>query len=107
MEKAIYWISWLHKWETVQKKKGGSPDCAYREVTDIPTEDSCDIVWIIWSVILIECKNRVHEQGITQVAALFNMYKYRFCRSKKTNKIPTIIILFLHEDYSYNKKRIL
>ena len=91
MEKAIYWISWLHKWETVQKKKGGSPDCSYREVTDIPKEDSCDIVWIIWSVILTECKNRVSEQSITQVAALFNMYKYRFNRGKKTNKIPTII----------------
>ena len=91
MEKAVYWISWLHKWETVQKKKGGSPDCAYREVTDISKEESCDIVWIIWSVILAECRRRVNDLCITQVAALFNMYKYNFARTKKTGKMPIII----------------
>ena len=91
MEKAIYWISWLHKWETVQKKKGGSPDCAYRKVTDIEESDYCDIVWIIWAVILAECSRRVNDQSVSQVAALFNMYKYKFSRAKKTSKIPIII----------------
>ena len=91
MENAVYWVSWLHKWETIQKKKGGSPDVAYRDVTGIEKSDTCDIVWIIWAVILAECKLRVSEPGITQVAALLNMYKYRFSRSKKTSRLPMII----------------
>ena len=91
MEKAVYWISWLHKWEIIQKKKGGSPDCAHREVTDVLPEDSCDIVWIIWSVILAECRRRVNDKCIPHIAALFNMYKYRFSRNKKTTRISIII----------------
>jgi len=91
MEKAIYWISWIHKWETVQKKKGGSLDCDNRDVTNISKEESCDIIWIVWAVILAECQRRIQDPCIAQVASLFNMYKYKFSRNKKNTKIPILI----------------
>ena len=91
MDKAIYWLCWIHKWETNQRKKGGTADCSSRSVTGISDEDSCDIIWICWSVILAECKRRVSDNCISQVAALYNMYKHRFTRSKKASKMPIII----------------
>ena len=91
MDKAVYWLSWIHKWESVQKKKGGSPDCAQREVTNIDKEDSCDIVWICWAVILAECRRRHGCNSISQVASLYNMYKVNFTRSKKAGRMPIIV----------------
>lgn len=91
MDKAVYWLSWIHKWESVQKKKGGSPDCAQREVTNITKEDSCDIVWICWAVILAECRRRHGCTSISQVASLYNMYKVNFTRSKKAGRMAIIV----------------
>ena len=91
MDKAVYWICWIHKWELIQKKNGGSPDCSFRKVSGVTKEDSCDIIWICWSIILAECKNRRIDPCILQIVSLYNMYKYNFTRSKKSSKMSIII----------------
>jgi len=91
MDKAIYWICWIHKWDTIQKKKGGLANCAYRNVTGIVKEECNDIVWICWAVILAECKRRNDRDLSNQVSSLYNMYKYNFTRAKKSSKMPMII----------------
>lgn len=92
MDKAVYWLCWIHKWDTIQKKNGGSHDCSEREVTNISKEDSRDIIWICWAVIMAECQRRTFTDiCVSQVVALFNMYKFNFTRSKKMTRLPILI----------------
>lgn len=103
LDKVVYWIYWIHKWE----QKNGTVKCYKRNISGIDEEYHCNVVWILWSAILKECAlRRPDSNEVTEIVSLYNMYKYNFSSVKKASKITFLIhavTLLILDDISIKK----
>ena len=88
--RCCFWILWLLKWESQHKKKNIPWRIDYREINDIDKKYRCDIIWIIWDVIIEETKIRNDEKITCQIKSLYQLYKKDYTNGKKKSRLPLL-----------------
>ena len=101
-QKAIYWLEWIIEYQKLCKKKKIPKICARR---NMPVENKyqCDIIWIIWDIILYESKRR--NDAIFKInTALLNIFclKYKDSFKSKRKLLIYYAISLLTEIYDKN-----
>ncbi len=88
-DNCCYWIAWIFQWEKKNKKMKHKFEIDERDIKDVKKSYCKDIVWLIWSAILVEAMER---DGIvkSQVQSLYQLFKYDFSGPKRNLKIPLI-----------------
>ncbi len=102
-ENCCYWIAWIFQWEKKNKKLKQKFEIDERNITDIKKIYCKDIVWLIWTAILVEANNRQDSLKF-QINSLYQLFKYDFTSPKRTIKIPLIYhaIGYLTHTINYN-----
>jgi len=88
-ENCCYWIAWIFQWEKKNRKMKRKFEIDEREIKDVKKGYWKDVVWLLWSAILVESSERdmIVKQ---QVQALYQLFKYEFTGPKRNLKIPLI-----------------
>jgi hypothetical protein len=88
-ENGCYWIAWIFQWEKQNKKLKRIFEIEERDVQGIPKKSCKDIVWLLWTSILIEGNTR-NDDVKYQINALYQLFKYNFTAGKRNSRIPII-----------------
>jgi len=101
-DKCIYWVIWILEWEKKIKKNKGPWSIDNRNI-EVDEKYKGDLIWIIWEVILLECKNK-NTNIQRQVKSLFELYICDFKISKKNKRLPYLFnaIVYLMHNYNLN-----
>jgi hypothetical protein len=96
MQKALFWLSWILEWETINTKRYGKFECGERIIDGIDIKYSKQIIWLIWNIInrVIDARisnssipNNNNNNNITkvkeQVNYLWLLFTYRFKGNRK------------------------
>lgn len=84
---ACYWLCWINFFEKLYLKKNKEYECGYREVSNIETKYRKDYIWFVWDIILFN----VNSENEVYIKAIYQLYKYKFAKSKKNKRLPLII----------------
>jgi hypothetical protein len=82
--RAIYWLEWIIEYEKLCKKKKIIKKCARR---NIPVENKfqCDMIWIVWDIILSEAKGQ--NNGLFKIIkSLLNIFCLKYKNSFKNKR---------------------
>ena len=60
-----------------------------RDIRDIKQSHKKDVVWLVWSAILIEGNTRDPETK-SQIQSLYTLFKYDYTTPKRNLRIPLI-----------------
>ena len=88
-ENCCYWIAWIFQWEKKNKKMKVKFEIDEREVQGIKKQLCKDVVWLLWTSILLEANTRDTETKY-QINALYQLFKYEFTAGKRNSRIPLI-----------------
>ena len=88
-ENCCYWVSWIFQWEKKNKKMKVKFEIDERDVQGINKKLCKDVVWLLWTAILIEGNTRDNEVKY-QINALYQLFKYDFTAGKRNSRIPLI-----------------
>ena len=88
-ENCAYWISWIFQWEKKNKKLKRKFEIDEREITDVKKNYWKDIVWLIWTAILVEGNTRSDDVKY-QIHSLYQLFKCQFTGPKRNLRIPMI-----------------
>ena len=88
-ENCCYWIAWIFQWEKKNKKMKVKFEIDERDVQGINKKLCKDVVWLLWTAILIEGNTRDNEVKY-QINALYQLFKYDFTAGKRNSRIPLI-----------------
>lgn len=88
-ENCCYWIAWIFQWEKKNKKMKVKFEIDERDVQGINKKLCKDVVWLLWTAILIEGNTRDNEVKY-QINALYQLFKYEFTAGKRNSRIPLI-----------------
>ena len=97
--RAIYWLEWIIEYDKLCKKKKILKKCARR---NFPVENKyqCDMIWIVWDIILCEAKGQ--NNGLFKIIkSLLNIFclKYRDSVKNKRKLLIYNAISLLTETY--------
>ena len=84
IQKSIYWLEWIIEYDKLCRKKKIQKKCSKR---DMPVDEKfkCDIVWIIWDIIIHETKSR--KNNLLQIInSLLNIFCLKYKDSYKTKR---------------------
>ena len=98
---ACYWVEWMMVYEKTNKKK--DPCIAHaRLFSSVSEKYQKDYIWIIWDVVINECKNRNNALITKIINSLVEMFSIRYSfSSKHRNKfIIYFAISLLTEQYN-------
>jgi hypothetical protein len=88
-DNCCYWVAWIFQWEKKNKKMKHKFEIDERDISDVKKNLRKDVVWLIWSAILIEASER-DTIVKTQIQSLYKLFKYEFSMPKRNAKIPLI-----------------
>jgi hypothetical protein len=88
-ENCCYWVAWIFQWEKKNKRMKQKFEIDEREITDVKKNYRKDVVWLLWSAILLEANER-DPIVKKQIQALYQLFKYEFTGPKRNLKIPLI-----------------
>ena len=88
-ENCCYWISWIFQWEKKNKKMKVKFEIDEREVQGIHKKLCKDVVWLLWTGILLEANTRTDDVKY-QINSLYQLFKYDFTSGKRNARIPLI-----------------
>jgi len=88
-ENCCYWVSWIFQWEKKNKKMKVKFEIDERDVQGIHKKLCKDVVWLLWTAILMEANTRDNETKY-QINALYQLFKYNFTAGKRNSRIPLI-----------------
>ncbi len=88
-ENCCYWLSWIFQWEKKNKKMKQKFEIDEREILDVKKKMRKDVVWLVWSAILIESNER-DEIVKKQIQSLYKLFKYELTGPKRNQKIPLL-----------------
>ena len=102
--KAFFWIEWLIGYEDLCKKKKKTILCKSRGVP-VDSKYNKELVWLIWDVIINECKKK-HPQKGKIINALLNSFCLRYSSAvrKKRRYIIYFAISLLTQAVSLSTK---
>ena len=88
-ENCCYWISWIFQWEKKNKRLKHKFEIDERDIKGIKKNHRKDVVWLLWSAILIEVNER--DQIVKQqIHSLYKLFKYEFTGPRRNLKLPLI-----------------
>ena len=104
-ENGCYWVAWIFQWEKKNKKMKVKFEIDEREVHGIHKKLCKDVVWLLWTAILIEANTRDNETKY-QINALYQLFKFNFTSGKRNSRIPLIYhsMGYLAHSLVFNKK---
>ena len=104
-ENCCYWIAWIFQWEKKNKKMKIKFEIDERSVQGVKKQLCKDVVWLLWTGILLEANTR-DNQTKHQINALYQLFKYDFTPSKRNARIPLIYhsIGYLSHSIVFNPK---
>lgn len=88
-ESCCYWVAWIFQWEKKNKRMKQKFEIDEREIKDIKKTHWKDVVWLLWSAILVESNER-DPIVKKQIYSLYQLFKYQFTGPKRNLKIPLI-----------------
>jgi len=88
-EKSLYWTLWIIEWEKRNIKANNNWKIDHRNV-NVKEKFKCDLMWIIWEVIMLEANNRSRFIK-RQIKALNELYMFQFTSRKRIKRISYII----------------
>ena len=88
-ERSCFWILWLIKWEKQHKKKEIPWTIDYRDIKEVHEKYRCNIIWVIWIVVLEEANNRSEEINC-QIKALYTLFTDEYTHSKRESRLPLL-----------------
>ena len=88
-ENCCYWVAWIFQWEKKNKKMKVKFEIDEREVQGIHKKLCKDVVWLLWTAILIEGNTRTDDIKY-QINALYQLFKVDFTAGKRNSRIPLI-----------------
>lgn len=88
-DQASYWIAWIFQWEKRRKKMKLPYEIDERDIRDIKQSHKKDVVWLLWSAILIEGNTRDPDTK-SQIQSLYTLFKYDYTTPKRNLRIPLI-----------------
>ena len=88
-ENCCYWVAWIFQWEKKNKKMKVKFEIDEREVQGIHKKLCKDVVWLLWTAILVEGNTRSNDVKI-QINALYQLFKYEFTAGKRNSRVPLI-----------------
>jgi len=88
-DNCCYWIAWIFQWEKKTKKLKSKFEIDERDIKDVKKSYCKDVVWLMWSAILVEANDRDPDVK-SQIQSLYQLYKYEFSGPKRNLKIPLI-----------------
>jgi len=88
-ENSAYWVAWIFQWEKKNKKLKQKFEIDEREVTGVKKTHWKDVVWLLWTAILVEGNTR-NDDVKYQIHSLYQLFKYDFTVSRRNLRIPLI-----------------
>jgi hypothetical protein len=88
-ENCCYWVSWIFQWEKKNKKMKQKFEIDERQIKDVRKTLWKDVVWLIWSAILVEGNTR-DILIKKQINSLYMLFKYDLTSSKRNLRIPLL-----------------
>jgi len=100
IQDSLYWVQWILTWEKTNKKKKINL-CHPRRITNINPKFENDVIWFLWTIIIVLASN---EQKKGQIMSLFYLYSYDYSLTKKYQKVPLLMcaIIFLIEKCDFS-----
>tara|TARA_Y100000768_G_scaffold381751_1_gene360917 strand:+ start:833 stop:1933 length:1101 start_codon:yes stop_codon:yes gene_type:complete len=89
-ERCCFWILWLLKWESLHKKKNIPWNIDYREIKEINQKYRCNIIWIIWNIIMEEVTIRDNKDITIQINNLYKLFTMDYTPGKRNKRLPLI-----------------
>jgi len=105
---ACYWLEWLIEYNLICKKKKEKCECERRSFPTVLDKYQMDAIWIVWDVILHECKKRNPPLIKKIIQSLLSMFciKYTSGVAKKRKYIIYFAIALLTEPCDMNREMI-
>jgi len=101
-QRAVYWLEWILEYDKLCKKKKIQKKCGRR---NMPVEDKfqCDVIWIVWDIILSEAKIK-NNNLFKIIQSLLNLFclKYKESIKNKRKLLIYYAISLLTETYDTN-----
>ena len=102
-ENCCYWVAWIFQWEKKNKKMKQKFEIDERQITDVDKRHWKDIVWLLWTAILLEGNTRSDDIKY-QINSLYQLFKYKFTGPKRNLKIPLIYHAIGYLTHTHNFK---
>jgi hypothetical protein len=104
---SCYWIEWILEYESGCKAKKEKCKCERRDEMPVPSKDQQDIVWMIWSVFLLEMKNHgpLVQKIVRALLSLFTL-KYSNTCFRKRKYILYFAVAVLTEKFDMNEEMV-
>lgn len=115
MLSACYWIEWIIEFDLICKKTKQPVFCERRN-NNVENKFQCDIIWLIWDVLVYYVKKRKNPFIENIMNSLLNIFCIKYttasCKRRKyllyfaveimTNHVPTNIELFQNKEVIYS-----
>jgi hypothetical protein len=104
LHSACYWIEWIVEFDTLVRKRKEPCYCEKRKNYDVENKFKCDIIWILWDVLLYYCKEMKNEFIESIMNSLLSLFciKYTNACSKKRKYILYFAVMILTEQVATN-----
>lgn len=101
-EICIYWTIWVFEWEKRNIKAKNSWHIDARDI-DVDPKFQADLVWIVWSCILLETENKCKDTKL-QIRSLYELFKHDYTSRKRSKRISYVhkCICILTNDIDYD-----
>lgn len=106
---ACYWLEWLIEYNLICKKNKEKCECERRSFPVVLDKYQMDPIWLVWDVILHECKKRRHQLSEKIIQSLLSMFciKYTSGVAKRRKYIIYFAIALLTEPCDMNREMII
>jgi hypothetical protein len=103
VEDAIYWILWLIKLESKQKRRGVKMPCKSLSITGVPKTESDHWIWYVWKILIKRLKFYPTFKKI-QISNIYYLFKVNFIKTFAICRLPLLFfaIRLLTYDVSNN-----
>ena len=115
MLSACYWIEWIIEFDLICRKTKQPVYCE-RRMNNVENKSQCDIIWLIWDVLVYYVKQRKNPFIENIMNSLLNIFCIKYttasCKRRKyllyfaveimTNHVPTNIELFQNKEVIYS-----
>jgi hypothetical protein len=91
LSKAIYWLAWIVEWAKLNTKKYSKFEIGIRAQSDIDAKFYRLWCWLPWYIIIGLSRQTQNTSIITEIGALWDLYKLEFSASQCTRKMSLMI----------------
>lgn len=101
---ACYWVEWIIEFNTICKKRKEPIKCERRSKYPVENNFQCDVIWMVWDILILCCKNKANMLSIKTMNALMRLFsiKYTTPSCKKRRYLLYFAVAILTETISTN-----